>query len=80
MDPALLKKIAEKTDGEFYRSKDKKGLETNLHEILDSFERASVQDISSVNRRQIYGGFLGWAVFLLLLEVVLTYAFIRPFP
>ena len=80
VDPALLQKIAKKTEGEFYRSKDKKGLETNLHEILDSFERTKVEDVASVNRRQFYGGFVGWAVFLLLFEVVLTYVFIRPFP
>ncbi len=80
VDPALLEKIAEKTGGTFYRAADKKGLETNLHAILNAMERAPVEDAASVSRQQYFGNFALGAVVLLLLEALLTFAVVRPFP
>lgn len=80
VNPQLLQDIAQKTGGQFYRASDKEGLEKRLHEILDSFERAPVEDAASVNRRQVYTPLALWALLLLALDVVLTTAVVRPFP
>ncbi len=80
VDPELLEKIAKRTGGTFYRATDRRALESNLHEILDNFERAAVEDITSVSRQQVYGPLVAWAVLLLVLEMLVTYLIIRPFP
>lgn len=80
VNPKLLQDIAEKTGGTFYRATDREGLEKNLHEILDSFERAPVEDASSVNRSQVFGPLAWLALMLLALELLVTYVVIRPFP
>ena len=80
VNPKLLEEIAQKTDGRFYRATDKKSLSRSLHEILDSFERAPIEDAAQVNREQYFPKVLSIGVLLLLLELMLTYVVVRPWP
>ena len=80
VDAALLDDIAKKTGGEFTRATDKKGLRENLHRILDSLEKAAVEDVTDVRRAQYFGPFAGLAALLLALEVLVSSLWVRPFP
>lgn len=80
VNPELLQKIADKTGGKFYRASDKEGLEKNLHAILDTYEKTRQQDVTDVERTELFGPFATLAMLLLLLELGLTYVVIRPFP
>jgi Ca-activated chloride channel family protein len=80
VNPKLLQDIAEKTGGEFYRATDKKSLSKNLNKILDSFDRAPIEDAVHVSREQYYQPTLAFGVLLLLFELFLTYALVRPWP
>ncbi len=80
VDAKLLEGIAKTTGGEFYRATDKKALEKNLHAILDSFERAPIEDVADVRRKPYFEPFLALGLAFLLMEMLLTYIIIRPFP
>lgn len=80
VNPKLLQEIAEKTGGTFYRATDKKSLSKNLNEILDGFERAPIEDAAEVNREQLFGPWLMLGIILLVLELLLTYIVVRPWP
>lgn len=80
VNPQLLQEIAETTGGSFYRATDKKSLSKNLNEILDGFDRTPIEDAAEVNREQLYQSWLGVGVLLLLLELLLTYIVVRPWP
>lgn len=80
VDPDLLQKIADTTGGAFYKATDKEALRQNLHQILDSFERASIEDTANVSRTQFFGPLAALAALLLALEILLTTVVVRPFP
>ncbi len=80
VNPKLLEDIAQKTGGKFYKASDQEALRKNLHDILDTYEKTRLQDISDVSRRELGGPFVGLAFFLLLLELVLRFGVVRPFP
>jgi Ca-activated chloride channel homolog len=80
VNPKLLQEIADKTGGKFYRATDKKSLAKNLNEILDGFERAPIEDAAEINREQLYQPWLAFGALLLLLELLLTYIIVRPWP
>jgi Ca-activated chloride channel family protein len=80
VDPALLQEIADTTGGTFYRASDKEALSQNLHEILDSFERAAIEDAANVTRTPLFGPLAALAVLALVLELGLMTVVVRPFP
>ncbi|MEL6180974.1 MAG: VWA domain-containing protein [Myxococcota bacterium] len=80
VNPELLEEIATMTGGQFYRAADRKALEGNLHKILDEFERSRIQDLSNVSRTELFGPLVALAILLLVLEMMLTYLVVRPFP
>lgn len=80
VNPKLLQDIADKTGGKFYRATDKKALEENLHEILDTYEKSQQEDVSNVSRTELFGPFAVLTILLLVLETLVTYLVIRPFP
>lgn len=80
VNPELLKQIANKTDGTFYRAEDASRLKKHLHRILDQFERTRLRDKANVNRSELYRPFALLAFVLLLLQFGLRYTFLRRFP
>jgi Ca-activated chloride channel family protein len=80
INPELLEKIADKTDGEFYRATDAKGLEERIHTILDRFERTRIKDASNVDKQELFRPFVIWALVLLAAQMTLRYTLLRKFP
>ncbi len=80
INPDLLKEIATKTDGEYFRVADAEELKQGLHDILDRFERSRIKDASNVEYQERYHQWLWWAVLLLVAQFVLRYTVFRKFP
>ncbi len=80
VNPALLKKIATKTDGKFYRASDAKGLEKSIHTILDHFEKSRIKDASNVDKEELFRPLVVWAAALIALQMMLRYTLLKKFP
>lgn len=79
-DADLLKQIAERTGGTFYRAADRSALEENLAEILEKFEKSRIRDFGNVERTELFPTLLTLALALLLIEVALRLTWLRKFP
>lgn len=80
VNPALLKEIAQTTDGEYFRAADRDGLREKLHEILDRFDRTRIKDATNVEYQELYHGWLRWALALIAAQFLLRYTLFRKFP
>ncbi|MFT3921242.1 MAG: VWA domain-containing protein [Myxococcales bacterium] len=79
VNPELLKRMSTATGGESFLASDRKGLERSFHAILDRLEKTEVEDAGAVFG-ELFPAFLGPAVLLLLLEVLLSTTVFRRFP
>jgi Ca-activated chloride channel family protein len=80
VNPDLLKEIAKDTGGSYYRATDQKGLEEDLHRILDRYERTRMRDATNVDPRELYRPLAAWAIALLAVGFVLRFTVLRKFP
>jgi Ca-activated chloride channel family protein len=80
VNPALLEEIAKTANGRFYRSTDKNKLAKDFHDILDEFEKSRLVDYAAAEKTELFHFFLWPALFLLLLEVLLSQTVLRRFP
>jgi Ca-activated chloride channel family protein len=80
VNPQLLKEIAELTKGRFYRAIDRKELEKDLHEILDTFEKTRLVDLAAAERTDVFHVFVWAGLALLLIELLLSQTWLRRFP
>lgn len=80
VNPDLLVKIADITDGKFYRATDQAGLERDFRDILDRFEKTRLVDLAAAERTEIFHWLLLPALLLLMLEVLLSQTVLRRFP
>ena len=79
VNPELLKRMAQRTGGEFYGVADRAGLERSFHAILDKLERSEIEDAGAVYG-ELFPAFVGPAVLLLLLEALLATTVLRRWP
>ena len=79
VNPELLKRMSTATGGESFLASDRKGLERSFHAILDRLEKSEVEDAGAVFG-ELFPAFLGPAVLLLLLEILLATTVFRRFP
>ncbi|MGB0647933.1 MAG: vWA domain-containing protein [Bradymonadia bacterium] len=80
VNPQLLKEIAEITKGRFYRATDRKQLEKDLHEILDTFEKTRLVDLAAADRTDLFYLFVWAGLALLMIELLLGQTWLRRFP
>jgi Ca-activated chloride channel family protein len=80
VNPQLLKEIAELTKGRFYRAIDRKQLEKDLHEILDTFEKTRLVDLAAAERTDVFPIFVWLGLALLMIELLLSQTWLRRFP
>jgi Ca-activated chloride channel homolog len=76
----LLEEMAQITGGSYFRAEDADALRDGLHKILDEFERSRLRDATNVEYRELYHPFIGWALFLLALQLMLRATILRKFP
>lgn len=80
IDPELLKEIATITGGKYFRAHDGASMRDDLNEILNNYDRSSLQDVANVEYRELYRPLLLWVIALLSLQFVLRHTLCRTFP
>ncbi len=78
IDETLLKAIAEKTNGQYFRATDNKSLETIYSEI-DKLEKTKIKEIKYYTYDEKFSVFLFWALGLFLFEILLKLTYLRSF-
>jgi len=79
LDEELLRKIASETGGEYFRARDKLGLQ-NIYEQIDKMEKSKVEVQSLRHYTEEFVPLLLIALGLLFLELVLRFTIFRKFP
>jgi len=79
IDESSLKKIAETTDGKYFRATNNRKLE-EIYSQIDNMEKTRVEVTSFRNAKELYYGWLGSGLILLLLEIGLAGTVFRKIP
>lgn len=78
IDEKLLKEIAQKTGGKYFRALDNQGLE-GIYKEIDKLETTKIEELKYVNYDEKFRIFAGLAGLLLLFEVLLRNTIFRSF-
>jgi len=79
IDEALLRRIADRTHGQYFRATDHAGL-VKIYEEIDKLERTSLEEDRFTEYRQLYGPFTVAAMALVLAAFVLRGSVLRRLP
>jgi Ca-activated chloride channel homolog len=79
IDEALLRKIADKTQGRYFRATDHDGL-TRIYEEIDKLERTTLEEERFTEYRQHYGWFVVAAMALVVAAFLLRGTILRRLP
>jgi len=79
IDEPLLRKIAQKTKGRYFRVTDTASLK-KVYKEIDSMERFSMQDSAYDEYNELFAGFLLAGLIFLLLEILLSNTILRRIP
>jgi len=79
IDEAVLRKIATKTDGKYYRAMNKDSLK-EIYEEIDQLEKTKIEVKNFSKKNEMYLGFGILALLILLLELFLRYSVLRIIP
>ena len=79
LDEELLRRIAEETGGQYFRARDKLGLE-NIYQQIDKMEKSKIDIQSLRHYTEEYVPLLMIALGLLFIEIVLRFTIFRKFP
>jgi Ca-activated chloride channel homolog len=78
IDQELMKEIAKKTGGKYFRAQDNSGLE-NIYNEINKLEKTKVEELKYVNYDEKYRPLVWLAGLLLLLEIILRNTIFRSF-
>ena len=79
IDEALLRKIAEKTGGQYFRATDNASLRS-IYAQIDKLERTKIDEERFVAYRLFYGSFVALGMLLSVLAFVLRGTLFRRLP
>lgn len=79
VDEATLQKIADITGGQYFRATDTKGL-NEIYQTIDKLEKSKIQVTSYRNATELFYGWLGGGLLLLVLELGLGKTVFRKLP
>lgn len=79
MDEDLLKKIAEITDGEYFKATDTQSL-WDIYGEIDKLEKTKIEEVGYLRFNELFSMFLFPALFLLLTEIILSNTVLRRIP
>lgn len=79
IDEALLKKIADLTNGKYFRATDTESLRNIYHEI-DNLEKTKIEEQGFKQYKELFGYFLRAALLLLALEFILNHTLFLRIP
>ncbi|TMQ12244.1 MAG: hypothetical protein E6J91_21150 [Deltaproteobacteria bacterium] len=79
IDEALLRRIADRSHGQYFRATDHAGL-VKIYEEIDKLERTSLEEDRFTEYRQLYGRFAAAAMALVLAAFALRGSVLRRLP
>ena len=79
IDESMLRKIAAKTNGQYFRANDKAGLD-RIYKQIDKLERTTIEETRFTEYNQYYRYFLGAALVLIVLALLLRGTILRRLP
>lgn len=79
VNPELLRSMAQRTHGEYFGVSDRRSLESSFHAILDRLERSEIEDLGRTYG-ELYPAFVGPALALIVLELLLATLVLRRWP
>lgn len=79
LDEETLKAIAQTTDGRYFRATDTQDLE-NIYSTIDQLEKSEIKAKQFREANERFQIFLGAALILMLLEILLSTTWLRRFP
>jgi len=79
IDEALLRRIADRTHGQYFRATDHAGL-VKIYEAIDKLERTVLEDNRFTEYRELYGRFVVAAIALVLVAFMLRGSALRRLP
>ena len=79
LDEGLLKRIAGQTGGQYFRAVDRESLQNIYHQI-DQLEKSDIEVVTRTRFDEQFIYFILAALFLLALDIILRYTYLRSFP
>lgn len=79
IDENTLNTVAETTGGKYFRATDNKKLE-QIYEIIDKLEKTRVEITSYRKAKELFYGWMGAGLFIILLELILSKTYLRKLP
>ncbi len=79
IDEKSLKEIADRTGGAYYRAKSENDL-SKIYEIIDALEKTEVKISEHIEYKELFQQFSFAGIFFLLLEILLSYTYLRKLP
>jgi Ca-activated chloride channel family protein len=79
IDEELLRRIATETGGQYFRAKDKEGLQ-NIYNQIDKMEQSKIETTSFKRYKELFLPFVLAALGLLLIEMILRFTLFKRFP
>lgn len=79
IDEKMLREIASKTGGEYFRATDKKSLES-IYQQIDSMEKSKIENFDVTHVHEEYLIYVLAAIALLLLEFIVKYIVLKRIP
>ncbi|MEZ4288693.1 MAG: VWA domain-containing protein [Polyangiales bacterium] len=79
INPDLLRKIAEQSDGRFFGVADREGLEESFHTILDQLEKSEIEDAGRIYT-ELYPAFLWPAFMMMAIGALIGWTILRRWP
>ncbi|MDQ3682732.1 MAG: hypothetical protein M3352_06635, partial [Bacteroidota bacterium] len=79
IDETLLKRIAAETSGEYFRAKNKEGLE-EIYSQIDRLEKSELEIISKTKYEELFFYFIAASLLFLALAIILRFTLFRTFP
>ena len=80
IDPDLLQRMAELTNGQYFRALDAVSMRDDLHEILDRYDRTQLEDQGRSQTQEHYHLFVLIALFLIGIHFLARHTLCRSFP
>ncbi len=80
IDPELLQRMADATDGDYFRAHDARQMSDDLHDIFDAYDRTELEDRGRTIHHEHFGSFAIAALLIFALQFAMRHTVLRQFP
>jgi Ca-activated chloride channel family protein len=79
LDEPMLTKIADMTGGQYFRATNNKELK-KIYDDIDKMEKTKIETFSYRRHTDLFYSWLGFAIFILFVEIGLSQSYLRKLP